>query len=54
MIVDSRWEIAQEPNLYLKHIFGQSEGPAKLKRSALEFLKYNRYHLTMYAQPGLL
>ncbi|XP_076874175.1 LOW QUALITY PROTEIN: cilia- and flagella-associated protein 61 [Brachyhypopomus gauderio] len=51
MIVNDEWE---EPGLYLSQVFGQSEGPAKIKRSAVDFLKYNRHDLTMYVLPGTL
>ncbi|KAG7316432.1 hypothetical protein KOW79_019973 [Hemibagrus wyckioides] len=33
---------------------GQTEALAKVKESVLEYLKFNQYHLPMYAQPGLL
>ncbi|XP_066532406.1 cilia- and flagella-associated protein 61 isoform X2 [Hoplias malabaricus] len=54
MIVDGTWEIPTDPALYLQQIFDQSEGPDALKRSVLDYLKYNRYHLPMYAQLGVL
>ncbi|KAL6486664.1 hypothetical protein MHYP_G00060560 [Metynnis hypsauchen] len=54
MIVDGTWEVPVDPSLYLNQIFEQSEGPQALKRSVLDYLKYNKYHLPMYAQPGLL
>uniref|UniRef100_A0AAR2J4M6 Cilia- and flagella-associated protein 61 N-terminal domain-containing protein n=1 Tax=Pygocentrus nattereri TaxID=42514 RepID=A0AAR2J4M6_PYGNA len=54
MIVDGTWEVPADPSLYLNQIFEQSEGPQGLKRSVLDYLKYNKYHLPMYAQPGLL
>lgn len=46
--------VTENPELFLKNSFAKSEGLASLKKSTLNYLKYNRYHLTMYAQPGLL
>lgn len=53
-LIEGKVEIAEEPELFLKKSFENSKGLTSLKKSALNYLKYNRYHLTMYAQPGLL
>ncbi|XP_072543047.1 cilia- and flagella-associated protein 61 isoform X2 [Salminus brasiliensis] len=53
-MVDNTWVVPKEPGLYLNQIFEKTEGPDALKRSVLDYLKYNRYHLPMYAQPRLL
>ncbi|KAK7151226.1 hypothetical protein R3I93_012233 [Phoxinus phoxinus] len=34
--------------------FQKSEAYSALRKSVLDYLRYNRYHLTMYARPGLL
>ncbi|KAG9283109.1 cilia- and flagella-associated protein 61 isoform X1 [Astyanax mexicanus] len=54
MIVYGTLVAAEEPRLYLNQMFKNSEGPDALKRSVLDYLKYNRYHLPMYAQARLL
>uniref|UniRef100_A0A673FQQ5 Uncharacterized protein n=2 Tax=Cyprinidae TaxID=7953 RepID=A0A673FQQ5_9TELE len=38
----------------LSEVFQKSEAYSALRKSVLDYLKYNRYHLTMYARPGLL
>ncbi|XP_057208619.1 cilia- and flagella-associated protein 61 isoform X2 [Triplophysa rosa] len=38
----------------LSEMFGKSQTCSALKTTVLDYLKYNRYHLTMYARPGLL
>ncbi|XP_062406740.1 cilia- and flagella-associated protein 61 [Sardina pilchardus] len=53
-LVEAKVEITEQPEHFLKKSFEKSKGLASLKKSALNYLKYNRYHLTMYAQPGLL
>ncbi|XP_036840743.1 cilia- and flagella-associated protein 61 isoform X1 [Oncorhynchus mykiss] len=53
-MVDEKLDIIEEPNVFLKKVFETSGGLASLKTSTLNYLRYNRYHLTMYAQPGLL
>ncbi|KAL2081853.1 hypothetical protein ACEWY4_021671 [Coilia grayii] len=53
-LAEGKLEITEDPELFLKNSFEKSEGLTSLKKSALNYLKYNRYHLTMYAQPGLL
>ncbi|XP_051955080.1 cilia- and flagella-associated protein 61 [Xyrauchen texanus] len=51
-IVDDKQETDQP--MSLSEMFLKSEACPALKKSVLDYLKYNRYHLTMYAQPGLL
>lgn len=38
----------------ISEMFGKSQTCSALKTTVLDYLKYNRYHLTMYARPGLL
>ncbi|XP_077075581.1 cilia- and flagella-associated protein 61 [Siphateles boraxobius] len=38
----------------LSEVFQRSEAYSALRKSVLDYLRYNRYHLTMYARPGLL
>nr|XP_055041583.1 cilia- and flagella-associated protein 61 isoform X2 [Misgurnus anguillicaudatus] len=38
----------------LSEMFQKSQCCFTLKKTLLDYLKYNRYHLTMYARPGLL
>ncbi|CAB1340400.1 unnamed protein product [Coregonus sp. 'balchen'] len=52
-MVDEKLDII-EPNMFLKKVFEESGGLASLKTSTLNYLRYNRYHVSMYAQPGLL
>ncbi|XP_062857791.1 cilia- and flagella-associated protein 61 isoform X2 [Trichomycterus rosablanca] len=52
MIVDGTLETPhRDPSVYLQEIFGESEALETLKSSVLDYLKFNRYHLTMFAQP---
>ncbi|KAL4649013.1 cilia- and flagella-associated protein 61 [Arapaima gigas] len=44
----------EDQTFYIKKVFERSDGIATLKKSMLNYLNYNRYHLTMYAQPGLI
>uniref|UniRef100_A0A8C9QP27 Cilia and flagella associated protein 61 n=1 Tax=Scleropages formosus TaxID=113540 RepID=A0A8C9QP27_SCLFO len=46
--------VSENPKIYLKNIFQKSDSITTLKKSMLNYLNYNRYHLTMYAQPGLI
>ncbi|KAJ8356097.1 hypothetical protein SKAU_G00188910, partial [Synaphobranchus kaupii] len=41
--------VSEDPNQYLERLFSKSDGLTPLKRGVLNYLKYNRYHLTMYA-----
>lgn len=38
----------------LSQTFQKSQAYSALRNSVLDYLKYNRYHLSMYARPGLL
>lgn len=51
-IVDDKAESDQSRSL--SKVFQKSEAYSALRNSVLDYLKYNRYHLTMYARPGLL
>ncbi|XP_050948130.1 cilia- and flagella-associated protein 61 [Labeo rohita] len=51
-IVDDKAESDQ--SMSLSEVFQKSAAYSALRKSVLDYLKYNRYHLTMYARPGLL
>ncbi|XP_056099351.1 cilia- and flagella-associated protein 61 [Rhinichthys klamathensis goyatoka] len=51
-IVDDKAESDQLTGL--SEVFQKSEAYSALRKSVLDYLRYNRYHLTMYARPGLL
>lgn len=51
-IVDDKAESDQPTSL--SEVFQKSEAYSALRKSVLDYLKYNRYHVTMYARPGLL
>ncbi|KAK2883843.1 hypothetical protein Q8A67_017480 [Cirrhinus molitorella] len=51
-IVDDKAESDQ--SMSISEVFQKSEAYSALRKSVLDYLKYNRYHLTMYARPGLL
>ncbi|XP_067240532.1 cilia- and flagella-associated protein 61 [Chanodichthys erythropterus] len=51
-IVDDKAESDQPTSL--SEVFQKSEAYSALRKTVLDYLKYNRYHLTMYARPGLL
>ncbi|XP_028809388.1 cilia- and flagella-associated protein 61 isoform X1 [Denticeps clupeoides] len=53
-LADGRRDVGGETGRFLRDRFEESGGLDAFKRSALAYLKYNRYHLTMYAQPGFL
>ncbi|CAM4687298.1 unnamed protein product [Leuciscus chuanchicus] len=51
-IVDDKAESDQLTGL--SEGFQKSEAYSALRKSVLDYLRYNRYHLTMYARPGLI
>nr|XP_023697533.1 cilia- and flagella-associated protein 61 isoform X2 [Paramormyrops kingsleyae] len=53
-IADEKLWFSGDPMMYLKNVFEKTDGFSMLKRSLLNYLKYNRYHLTMYAHAGFL
>ncbi|XP_010881053.4 cilia- and flagella-associated protein 61 [Esox lucius] len=53
-MVDDKLDFTEEPDVFLKKVFESSGGLASLKTSTLNYLSFNRFQLTMYAQPGLL
>ncbi|KAI1897390.1 hypothetical protein AGOR_G00082810 [Albula goreensis] len=53
-MVEEQLVTSEDPNLYLQNVFAKSDGLTPLKRGVLNYLKYNRYHLTMYAQPEFM
>ncbi|XP_064195939.1 cilia- and flagella-associated protein 61 [Anguilla rostrata] len=53
-MVEGELVVSEDPNQYLEKVFTKSDGLTPLKRGVLNYLKYNRYHLTMYAQPQFI
>ncbi|XP_030626735.1 cilia- and flagella-associated protein 61 [Chanos chanos] len=53
-LADDKLDIEEETVLYVRNCFERSEGLTALNRSVLNYLKYNRYHLPMFAQPGFI
>ena len=53
-MVDEELVVPDDPNQYLEQVIAKSDGLTPLKRGLLNYLKYNRYHLTMYAQPEFI
>uniref|UniRef100_A0A672JS45 Cilia and flagella associated protein 61 n=1 Tax=Sinocyclocheilus grahami TaxID=75366 RepID=A0A672JS45_SINGR len=51
-IVDDKAEFDQ--SMSLSEVFQKSEAYSALRKRVLDYLNYNRYHLTMYARPGML
>ncbi|KAL0967286.1 hypothetical protein UPYG_G00250310 [Umbra pygmaea] len=54
MMVDEKLDVTEEPLVFLRKVFEESGGLTTLKTSTLNYLRYNRHQLTMYARPGLL
>ncbi|KAJ8275016.1 hypothetical protein COCON_G00096410 [Conger conger] len=53
-MVDEELVVPEDPNQYLEKVFAKGNELTPLKRGVLNYLKYNRYHLTMYAQPEFI
>uniref|UniRef100_A0A671SHN6 Uncharacterized protein n=1 Tax=Sinocyclocheilus anshuiensis TaxID=1608454 RepID=A0A671SHN6_9TELE len=51
-IVDDKAKSDQ--SVSLSEVFQKSEAYSALRKRVLDYLNYNRYHLTMYARPGML
>ncbi|XP_050807242.1 cilia- and flagella-associated protein 61 [Gopherus flavomarginatus] len=53
-IVDGELILAEKPKKYLKRFFQQNIYKQRVEESILSYLKYNNYHLPMYAWPGIV
>uniref|UniRef100_A0A7M4EV36 Cilia and flagella associated protein 61 n=1 Tax=Crocodylus porosus TaxID=8502 RepID=A0A7M4EV36_CROPO len=53
-IVDGELHLSEKPKKYLKRFFQQSIYKKLVEESILSYLNYNRYHLPMYAWPGII
>ncbi|XP_006015481.2 cilia- and flagella-associated protein 61 [Alligator sinensis] len=53
-IVDGELHLSEKPKKYLKRFFQQSIYKKLVEESILSYLNYNRYHLPMYAWPGIV
>uniref|UniRef100_UPI003AB02D8A cilia- and flagella-associated protein 61-like n=1 Tax=Centroberyx gerrardi TaxID=166262 RepID=UPI003AB02D8A len=53
-LVEGKQDVPESPALFLQQQFERSDGPAALRSAALNFLRYNRNQLPMFALPGLL
>uniref|UniRef100_A0A8C5KZJ3 Cilia and flagella associated protein 61 n=1 Tax=Jaculus jaculus TaxID=51337 RepID=A0A8C5KZJ3_JACJA len=53
-IEDEEINLNEKPQKYLQKVFQESIYKSLVERSILDYLHYNRYHLPMYAWPGIL
>uniref|UniRef100_Q8NHU2-4 Isoform 4 of Cilia- and flagella-associated protein 61 n=1 Tax=Homo sapiens TaxID=9606 RepID=Q8NHU2-4 len=53
-IEDEEINPTEKPRQYLKRVFEESIYKTLVERSTLDYLHYNRYHLPMYAWPGIV
>nr|XP_054397601.1 cilia- and flagella-associated protein 61 isoform X1 [Pongo abelii] len=53
-IEDEEINPTEKPRQYLKRVFEESIYKTLVERSTLDYLHYNRYHLPMYAWPGII
>ncbi|XP_004687196.1 PREDICTED: cilia- and flagella-associated protein 61 [Condylura cristata] len=53
-IEDEEINLNEKPRKYLKRVFEETIYKQKVEKSILDFLHYNKYHLPMYAWPGII
>ncbi|XP_077606300.1 cilia- and flagella-associated protein 61 [Crocuta crocuta] len=53
-IEDEEINLKEKPRKYLKRVFQESIYKGLVEKSILDYLHYNRYHLPMYAWPGII
>ncbi|XP_029774006.1 cilia- and flagella-associated protein 61 isoform X1 [Suricata suricatta] len=53
-IEDEEINLKEKPRKYLKRVFQESIYRGLVEKSILDYLQYNRYHLPMYAWPGIV
>ncbi|XP_072799813.1 cilia- and flagella-associated protein 61 isoform X2 [Vicugna pacos] len=51
---DEEINLPEKPRTYLKRVFRESIYKPLVERSILDYLRYNHYHLPMYAWPGII
>ncbi|XP_044515434.1 cilia- and flagella-associated protein 61 [Gracilinanus agilis] len=53
-LVDEEINLCEKPKKYLQKFFQETIFKAEVEKSILDFLHYNKYHLPMYAWPGII
>ncbi|KFO29058.1 hypothetical protein H920_09580 [Fukomys damarensis] len=53
-IEDEEVDLKEEPRNYLRRVFEDTIYRPLVEKSILDYLHYNRYHLPMYAWPGII
>uniref|UniRef100_A0A8D0MCU8 Cilia and flagella associated protein 61 n=1 Tax=Sus scrofa TaxID=9823 RepID=A0A8D0MCU8_PIG len=53
-IEDEEINLREKPRKYLERVFQETIYKPLVKKSILDFLRYNHYHLPMYAWPGII
>lgn len=53
-IEDEEINLNEKPQKYLQRVFEDSIYKNLLEKSILDYLHYNKYHLPMYAWPGII
>uniref|UniRef100_A0A8D2J8T6 L-amino-acid oxidase n=1 Tax=Varanus komodoensis TaxID=61221 RepID=A0A8D2J8T6_VARKO len=53
-VVEGELTLLERPKTYLKRSFKQAICKSLVEKSILDYLNYNRYHLPMYAWPGIV
>lgn len=53
-VVEGEISLLERPKTYLKKSYKQSAYKNMLEKSILNYLHYNKYHLPMFAWPGII
>ncbi|XP_054551968.1 cilia- and flagella-associated protein 61 isoform X2 [Talpa occidentalis] len=53
-IEDEEINLNEKPRKYLKRVFEETIYKQKVEKRILDYLHYNKYHLPMYAWPGII
>ncbi|XP_074065449.1 cilia- and flagella-associated protein 61 isoform X2 [Macrotis lagotis] len=53
-ILDEEINLYEKPKKYLQKFFQETIYKAEVEKSILDYLHYNKYHLPMYAWPGII
>ncbi|XP_056669820.1 cilia- and flagella-associated protein 61 isoform X2 [Monodelphis domestica] len=53
-LVDEEINLCEKPKKYLQKFFQETIFKAEVEKSILDYLHYNKYHLPMYAWPGII
>uniref|UniRef100_A0A667YPY8 Uncharacterized protein n=1 Tax=Myripristis murdjan TaxID=586833 RepID=A0A667YPY8_9TELE len=51
-LVEGKVDVEESADVFLQRLFERSDGLAALKKSTLNYLRYNRSQLPMFALPG--